>query len=323
MSSIPSDVDVITEKEIYETSIRKAVGSDSPDSLSDSSVKDFSWSDVEKVEEMGAKIAANRIDLSKSGILPELAKPVEEPKVEEPKAEEKAEEQEEKQKEEKTEEKAEKEEKEETNAKPQENEVLLAQIKQLLAEIKTKAIPVENVKPADEEESDDDMPPLVDDTDDDMPALVDSSESEAEESETSETDDMMIAIFRRPSCPRCAAALKALLTHDEGSGMGDEFPEEHESESSEEADDSDSDYVPSETSSQDGSTADSETNSESCSESCSDVVSEPPSPRTLRHRTVEIPTAIIYTLVILIVLYVVKFRLLVTDNSRGYRRCTY
>jgi len=43
----------------------------------------------------------------------------------------------------------------------------------------------------------------------------DSKEESKEESDDSEDEDLMVAVFPRPTCPRCDAALKALLTPSE------------------------------------------------------------------------------------------------------------
>jgi len=90
-------------------------------------------------------------------------------------------------------------------------------------------------------DSDDDMPPLISSSDeesddskeesDDSKEESDDSKEESddskEESDDSKDDskesdeDLMVAVFQRPTCPRCDAALMALLT-----------PEESESDSS-------------------------------------------------------------------------------------------
>ena len=100
--------------------------------------------------------------------------------------------------------------------------------------------------------------PQADDTDSDMPELV--SDSENEWTPSQENDDLMVAVFKRPSCPRCEATLKILLAHEENEEEISE--EEHtydtdESNDSEESataestsDDSDSEYVPSESESE-------------------------------------------------------------------------
>ena len=146
-------------------------------------------------------------------------------------------------------------------------------------------------------DSESDMPDLVSESDDDMPDLVSESEEEEEEDE-----ELMIAVFKRPSCPRCEAALKVLLNHDENVEDAEESEEEHtyESESeveSSEPDDSDSDYVPSD--------------------------SESESPRTVRQlrrwntvsepvenkRTACVPPLIQFIAIVLFVIHVLKFLL--------------
>lgn len=132
----------------------------------------------------------------------------------------------------------------------------------------------------------DDMPPLVDD---EIPDLIYSS------------DD---------SCPRCDAALKVLLSNrrhpvinvesdSEESEDSEESQEPQESQDSEDTDDSDSDYIPSE----------SET-------------SEPPTPRTLAYRQVNVPSAIQYITVILAIVYLFKFYFFMNESRIRYRPCT-
>ena len=144
-------------------------------------------------------------------------------------------------------------------------------------------------------DSDDEMPGLVEDSDDEMPDLVEDSDSENEE--------LMIAVFKRPSCPRCEAALKVLMAHDENdendeNGEETSASEEHTSDVEEdESDDSDSDYVPSD--------------------------SESESPRTVRQlrrwntqtetvenkRTAFVPPLIQFIAIVLFVIHVLKFLL--------------
>ena len=137
----------------------------------------------------------------------------------------------------------------------------------------------------------DDMPPLVDD--DEIPELVYSS------------DD---------SCPRCDAALKVLLSNrrhpvinvesdsdeSEDSEDSEESQELEESQDSEDSQDSDSDYIPSD----------------------SDSDSDPPTPRTLAHRQVNVPSAIQYITVILALVYLLKFYIYMNESRVRYRPCT-
>jgi hypothetical protein len=150
------------------------------------------------------------------------------------------------------------------------------------------------------------MPELVSDTDSEMPDLVSESDDDMPELvEESDNEELMIAVFKRPSCPRCEAALKVLLAHDENGEDSESYEEEHTSdvsdseESSEDEtdDDSDSDYVPSE--------------------------SESESPRTVRQlrrwnaesepvenkRTACVPPLIQYIAIVLFVIHVLKFLL--------------
>lgn len=92
-------------------------------------------------------------------------------------------------------------------------------------------------------ESDDDMPPLIsssdyesdsDSNEETSDSKDDSEESEEESEEISDEskdpdEDLMVAVFQRPTCQRCDAALKALLT-----------PSEDESETETSSDSSDS-----------------------------------------------------------------------------------
>jgi len=76
--------------------------------------------------------------------------------------------------------------------------------------------------PVETSDSEEDMPPLISSSDEedesntDSKTETDESKDESENSEeTEEDEDMMIAVFPRPTCPRCDAALKALLTPSE------------------------------------------------------------------------------------------------------------
>ena len=85
-------------------------------------------------------------------------------------------------------------------------------------------------------ESDDDMPPLISSSENSEEESDGDSKEESDDSQESEEisdeskdsdDDLMVAVFQRPTCPRCDAALKALLTPSE-----DESETETSSESS-------------------------------------------------------------------------------------------
>ena len=88
-------------------------------------------------------------------------------------------------------------------------------------------------------ESDDDMPPLIsssseeseesEESKDDSEESKDDSEEESDESEESKDsdDDLMVAVFPRPTCPRCDAALKALLTPSEESETDSDSARSH------------------------------------------------------------------------------------------------
>jgi hypothetical protein len=182
------------------------------------------------------------------------------------------------------------------------------QLDNLMTEIENIVHQKDDIKTDVELESDEDMPDLVDsesdmpdlvsESDEDMPDLVEESESE------SDSEELMIAVFKRPSCPRCEAALKVLMAHDENGEEAESSAseEEHTSDSEEsvaasesEDDDSDSDYVPSE--------------------------SESESPRTVRQlrrwntepaahkRTPCVPPIIQFIAIVLFVIHVLKFLL--------------
>lgn len=249
----PTEVQVITEMDVYEASVRKVVsrGNLNASPLSEPS---YSWSDVEEQEARKPKVQEE----------PVLTESV--------------------------------------------NETL----DKLMTEIEDIANKENNIKVDVELESDEDMPELGDsesdmpelvdsDSDSEMPGLVSESDDDmpdlVEESD-SEDEEMMIAVFQRPSCPRCEAALKILLNHDENV---EESEEEHTSDveesSEDESDDSDSDYVPSD--------------------------SESESPRTVRQlrrwntvsepvenkRTACVPPLIQFIAIVLFVLHVLKFLL--------------
>ena len=85
-------------------------------------------------------------------------------------------------------------------------------------------------------DSDDDMPPLIssseeedsydskesendskDDSESDSKEESDDSKEESEDDSKESEEDLMVAVFQRPTCPRCDAALMALLTPSEES----------------------------------------------------------------------------------------------------------
>ena len=261
----PTEVQVITEVDVYEASVRKVVsrGNLNASPLAEAS---YSWSDVEAEEAKKSNVqeelkAQDQSNLQKSAF----------------------------------------------------TESVNEQLDKLMTEIEDIANKENNVKVDVELESDedmselDDMPDLVSDLDDEMPGLVEESDDEmpdlVEETESdsdSENEELMIAVFKRPSCHRCEAALKILLAHEENIEEAEEPEEEHTSdveESEEESDDSDSDYVPSD--------------------------SESESPRTVRQlrrwntqtetvenkRTAFVPPLIQFIAIVLFVIHVLKFLL--------------
>lgn len=283
----PTEVQVITEMDVYEASVRKVVsrGNLNASPLSEPS---YSWSDVEAEDAKKPKVEEPKVEEPK----------VEEPKVEEPKVQEPK-----------------------VQEEPALTESVNEKLDKLMTEIEDIANKENNIKVDVELESDEDMsdvndmpelvdsesdmPELVSDSDNDMPGLVEDSDDDmpglVEESESdSENEELMIAVFKRPSCPRCEAALKVLMAHDENGDDSSASEEEHTSdaeESSEEEtdDDSDSDYVPSE--------------------------SESESPRTVRQlrrwntapvenkRTACVPPLIQFIAIVLFVIHVLKFLL--------------
>jgi len=124
---------------------------------------------------------------------------------------------------------------------------------------------------------------------DDMPPLVDD-----------EIPDL--AYSSDDSCPRCDAALKVLLSNRRPViNVESDSEESQDSEDSEESQDSDSDYIPSD--------SDSDT-------------SDPPTPRTLAYRQVNVPSAIQYITVILALVYLFKFYFFMNESRIRYRPCT-
>ena len=268
----PTEVQVITEMDVYEASVRKVVsrGNLNASPLAEPS---YSWSDVEAEE-------------------PQVQ---EQPTAEEPQVQEQPQVQE--------------------NLSESANEYL----DKLMTDISNIINKENNVKVDVKLESDEDMPELGDsesdmpelvDTDSEMPDLVSDEEEDmpdlvseeddipdsVSESEEEEDEELMVAVFKRPSCPRCEAALKILLDHNEN-GVDDSASEEEHTYESESDDDSDSDYVPSD--------------------------SESESPRTVRQlrrwntvaehvdnkRTGGVPPFIQYIAIVLFVIHVLKFLL--------------
>lgn len=126
---------------------------------------------------------------------------------------------------------------------------------------------------------------------DDMPPLVD--DDEIPELVYSSDD----------SCPRCDAALKVLLSNRRHPVINVESDESQDSEESVEPN-TDSDVL---------SDSDDSTQSET---------SDPPTPRTLADREVNVPSAIQYITVILAILYLLKFYIYMNESRVRYRPCT-
>ena len=243
----PSDIQVITEMDVYEATIRKATHEPA---------KEFSWDDV--VPKAEPKVDANTSF---------------------PKADPKAEQKEEQ--------------KAEVKAEPKEekNEEELAR-KELIDKLMADIMKPRTLTPVEEDES----------FYDDMPALVYDTEENGQQWSVSEDYDWMLALYKKPSCHRCEAALKALMSVSDEETKEESEENEESEESQEDSDsdsDSDSDYVP------------------SSSESESDA---PPPRKNPRSREVNIPPLIKYTFTIVAVLYILKLLLIMSEKSR-YRLC--
>jgi len=293
-SNTPTDVHVITDMEMYESTIRKAMSTGELNASPLAEPKQYSWSDVEMEEQLAQKTEqTNHTEQPTEPTLQESVILKEEPVTSEPIKEEFIG-------------------KELTLVEREHiKELVEKAIKDIIAQQPLQNEVVENVKKSDEDDSDDEMPNLVEDSES-MPDLVESENGWTHNPEIEIADDMMIAIFKRPSCPRCEAALKVLMAHDEGSGTGSDSDneEEHESseEESEEEDDSDSDYVPSEVDSD-----------ESTESDTSDSESEAPRTIQKRRRDSGVPSAIMWTFTLLIFIYILKLMYLMVDASMKQR----
>jgi hypothetical protein len=137
---------------------------------------------------------------------------------------------------------------------------------------------------------------------DDMPALVYDTEENGQQWSVPEDYDWMLALYKKPSCHRCEAALKALMSVSDEETKEESQEDEESQEESEEEEDSDSDYVP----------------SESSDASSDEYV--PPRRKNPRSREVNIPPLIKYTFTIVAVLYILKLLLIMSEKSR-YRLC--
>jgi hypothetical protein len=257
----PTEVQVITEMDVYEASVRKVV---SRGNLNASPLEEpsYSWSDVETEEAKKPKIQESALTESANEQLDKLMTEIEDIVHSDNNI------------------------KVDVELESDEDMPELGDSESDMPEL----VDSESDMPDLVSDSDDEMPGLVEESDDEMPELVEESESENEE--------LMIAVFKRPSCPRCEAALKVLLDHEENREEEEEAEEEHTYESeSEESDDSDSDYVPSD--------------------------SESESPRAVRQqhrwntqdepvenkRTACVPPLIQYIAIVLFVIHVLKFLL--------------
>lgn len=319
-STTPTEVQVVTEMDVYAASVRKVVSSGN---LNASPLEDdsYSWSDVETEEQQKTE---------ESQVQPQAQ---EQPPVQsQPQAQEQPVVQEE----------------------PRLSDSVNETLDRLMADILNIVNKENNIKVNDEVEADmpelgdsehelgdsehelgdseSEMPDLVSDTDSEMPDLVSESEdnNQVEESEDDNKveeseDDTMIAVFKRPSCPRCEAALKVLLAHEEGNAE-EESPEEEEhtydsdesapaesdTSKSDEDSDSDSDYVPSESESESPRTVRQlrRWNAERASDA-SHTDSEPV-------RTKCVPPLVQFLFTVLVVVHILKFLL---NEPRNRIRC--
>ena len=239
LSSTPSDIEVITEMDVFEAS-SEDVPRPPSSPVVPTSVKGFKW---KQEAPNGEKLVAPLKKSKEESVEKAIEEPVEEKSVAKEPAEKPAEKPEAKEEpavKEVAKEEAKEVAKEEPAAKEEpvaekvakEEPVAKEVAKEEPAEKVAKEEPVEEkpvAKPAEkpaekpvaepvklkiqvpdhtEDSSDDDMPPLVEDSsDDDMPALVCSDDESSEDSD----DEMLIAVFRRPTCTRCDAALHAIL----------------------------------------------------------------------------------------------------------------
>ena len=163
LSSTPSDIEVITEMDVFEAS-SEDVPRPPSSPVVPTSVKGFKW---KQEAPNGEKLVAPLKKSKEESVEKAIEEPVEEKSVAKEPAEKPAE-------------------------------------KPVAEPVKLKI----QVPDHTEDSSDDDMPPLVEDSsDDDMPALVCSDDESSEDSD----DEMLIAVFRRPTCNRCDAALHAIL----------------------------------------------------------------------------------------------------------------
>ena len=186
----PTEVQVVTEMDVYAASVRKVVsnGNLNASPLAEPS---YSWSDVETEEQ---------VEREKKNKVEELSKVEEKPNVEEqPKVEDKSD-------------------VAKLNLTKSEINEHLDKLMSTIADIVNTD---SNIKVDVELESDEDMSEIVEnndmpelvDSDNDMPELVEDSGSENEWTPHADNDDLMVAVFKRPSCARCEAALKILLAH--------------------------------------------------------------------------------------------------------------
>jgi hypothetical protein len=244
----PSDIQVITELDVYEATIRKATHE---------SAKEFSWDNVPVVEQKADPKPESKVETKEEKIVQEAA------------------------------------------PEPKEDQEDLAR-KELIDKLMADIMKPRTLTPVEEDESFyDDMPALVPDTEDEN----------GQQWSVPEDYDWMLALYKKPSCHRCEAALKALMsvsdeeTKEESQENSEEESQEEESEESETSEeDSDSDYVP----------------SESSDASSDEYV--PPRRKIIRDRECNIPPLIKYTFTIIVVIYILKLLLIMNERSR-YRPC--
>jgi len=213
-----NDAKVITEMDVFESA---KVKNTPPSNASSDSDREYSWNHVE-IED---KKVINEV---KTEVKEELKAEVKQEVKEDPKVEVKEEAKQEVKEEPKAE--AKQEVKEELKAEVKEE--AKQDVKELKEDSKVDAKEEPSIPDQTESDTSDDMPPLVEDSDDDMPDLVHDG-----------TDQIMMAIFSKPDCQRCEAAMKVLMGHADNTPDNSEIElsEHSDSESDEEDEDEEKD----------------------------------------------------------------------------------
>jgi len=340
MNTDYEDVNVITEMDVYEATIRRSVrnlesprnmGSPkaSPTTTPDSNEtnKDYSWSDAEPVEE---KIQP----MFQSQIIKDIPTQ-EKPKDNQPKETQY----------------------ESPFQEPSlvEKESLKELIEQLMKEIvkdsirQIKSGVVESVKTVIEKETDD-MPQLVEDmnnvtekpteeqvftheeverrllnqslpTQEEVDILLGNDSSTQEDLEI--RDDLMIAIFNQPECPRCAAILKLILSNQNTSLFKETDESNNDNSANEDSANESSDDESNDTS--DDSTNDDSTDESGNDDTTDEDNTEDEKPSRRRDRESDVPPLITHIFLILILIYIMKMMFAMTDMTvqQHFRSCPF